>query len=133
MASTLLLIPLDDTVVFPTMDVTLPVDPGDEDRVLLVPRHEGEYARVGTIARVAQRVRLPGGARGAHFEGVARGIGGAGHTALCRALRAPRASCPAPHRLSRAAACGSSSPSTRTASRSTAVPSPPSASTARRS
>src|SRR4029079_17248159 len=78
MASTLLLIPLDDTVVFPTMDVTLPVDPGDEDRVLLVPRHEGEYARVGTIARVAQKVRLPGGARGAHFEGVARGIAGAG-------------------------------------------------------
>src|SRR5919202_1590210 len=43
MASTLLLIPLDDTVVFPTMDVTLPVDPGDEDQVLLVPRHEREY------------------------------------------------------------------------------------------
>jgi ATP-dependent Lon protease len=80
MASTLLLIPLDDTVVFPTMDVTLPVDPGDDERVLLVPRHEGEYARVGTIARVAQRVRLPGGARGAHFEGEARGIAGAAHT-----------------------------------------------------
>src|SRR5919206_1126828 len=80
MASTLLLIPLDDTVVFPTMDVTLPVDPGDEERVLLVPRHEGEYARVGTIARVANRIRMPGGARGAHFEGVARGIAGAAHT-----------------------------------------------------
>src|SRR3954466_10933144 len=80
MASTLLLIPLDDTVVFPTMDVTLPVDPGEEEKVLLVPRHEGEYARVGTIARVAQRVRLPGGPRGAHFEGVARGIAGAAHT-----------------------------------------------------
>ena len=75
MAQSLVLIPLDDTVVFPTMDVTLPVDPGDEERVLLVPRHEGEYARVGTIARVAQRVRLPGGARGAHFEGVARNVG----------------------------------------------------------
>src|SRR3569623_606174 len=80
MASTLLLIPLDDTVVIPTMDVTLPVDPGEEEQVLLVPRHEGEYARVGTIARVAQRVRLPGGARGAHFEGVARGVAGAAHT-----------------------------------------------------
>ena len=80
MASTLLLIPLEDTVVFPTMDVTLPVDVGDEDRVLLVPRHEGEYASVGTIARVAERVRLPGGARGAIFEGVARGIAGAAHT-----------------------------------------------------
>jgi ATP-dependent Lon protease len=87
MASTLLLIPLDDTVVFPTMDVTLPVDPGDADRVLLVPRHEGEYARVGTIARVAQQVRLPGGARGAHFEGIARGIAGAAHTDSAGRLR----------------------------------------------
>src|ERR671933_927785 len=76
----LLLVPLDDTVVFPTMDVTLPVDVGDDDRVLLVPRHEGEYASVGTIARVAERVRLPGGARGAVLEGVARGTAGAAHT-----------------------------------------------------
>jgi ATP-dependent Lon protease len=73
----LLLIPLDDTVVFPTMDVTLPVDVGHEERVLLVPRHDGEYASVGTIARVAQTVRLPGGLRGAQLEGVARGIAGA--------------------------------------------------------
>ena len=36
----LLLVPLDDTVVFPTMDVTLPIDVGDEERVLLVPRHD---------------------------------------------------------------------------------------------
>src|ERR687888_439608 len=57
MASTLLLIPLDDTVVFPTMDVTLPVDPGDAEQVLLVPRHDGEYARVGTVARVANWLR----------------------------------------------------------------------------
>ncbi|MEN3279576.1 MAG: ATP-dependent Lon protease, partial [Solirubrobacteraceae bacterium] len=78
--ATLLLIPLDDTVVFPTMDVTLPVDVGDDDRVLLVPRHEGEYASVGTIARVAERVRLPGGARGAVLEGIARGTAGAAHT-----------------------------------------------------
>src|SRR5436190_10203581 len=80
MPQNLLLIPLDDTVVFPTMDVTLPVDTGGEDRVLLVPRHEGEYAKVGTIARVAERVRLPGGARGAVLQGVARGIAGAAHT-----------------------------------------------------
>ena len=78
--ATLLLIPLEDTVVFPTMDVTLPVDVGDDERVLLVPRHDGEYASVGTIARVTERVRLPGGARGAMFEGVARGIAGAAHT-----------------------------------------------------
>ncbi|MDX6639462.1 MAG: ATP-dependent Lon protease, partial [Solirubrobacteraceae bacterium] len=73
----LLLIPLDDTVVFPTMDVTLPVDPGSEDRVLLVPRHEGNYASVGTIANVIGTVRLPGGGRGVQLEGVARGVLGA--------------------------------------------------------
>ncbi len=49
MAQTLLLVPLEDTVVFPTMDVTLPVDVGDEKRVLLVPRHESRFAAVGTI------------------------------------------------------------------------------------
>jgi ATP-dependent Lon protease len=76
----LLLIPMDDTVVFPTMDVTLPVDVGDAERVLLVPRHEGEYASVGTIARVAEKVRLPGGAHGVSLEGVARGIAGAAET-----------------------------------------------------
>ncbi len=77
MTTTLLIVPLEDTVVFPTMDVTLPVDVGDEERVLLVPRHEGSFASVGTIARVADRVRLPGGVRGASLEGVSRGIPGA--------------------------------------------------------
>ena len=38
--STLLLVPLDDLVVFPNMNVTVSIDMGDEDRVLLVPRHE---------------------------------------------------------------------------------------------
>jgi len=73
----LLLIPLDDTVVFPTMDVTLPVDVGDEERVVLVPRHDDEYAKVGTIAVVTDRVRLPGGARGAVLSGLTRGVIGA--------------------------------------------------------
>src|SRR5829696_4548930 len=76
----LLLVPLDDTVVFPTMDVTLPVDVGDETRVLLVPRHEGEFAKVGTIAEVTDLVRLPGGGRAVSLSGVARGIAGAAHT-----------------------------------------------------
>jgi ATP-dependent Lon protease len=75
--STLLLIPLDDTVVFPTMDVTLPVDTHGEERVLLIPRHNGEFAKVGTIARVAQTVRLPGGLPGAVLEGESRGVAGA--------------------------------------------------------
>src|SRR5215203_5181218 len=77
---TLLLVPLDDTVVFPTMHVTLPVDAGDEPRVLLVPRHEGEFAKVGTIAEVTDLVRLPGGGRAVSLSGVARGVAGAAHT-----------------------------------------------------
>jgi len=85
--ASLLLIPLDDTVVFPTMDVTLPVDVGDEERVLLVPRHEGAFASVGTIARVAETVRLPGGGRGAALEGIARGIAGAAVTGPTGELR----------------------------------------------
>ena len=72
-AMTLLLVPLDDTVVFPTMDVTLPVDVGDEDRVLLIPRHDSEFAKVGTIAKVADTIRLPGGARGVSLAGRRRG------------------------------------------------------------
>jgi ATP-dependent Lon protease len=73
----LLLIPLDDTVVFPTMDVTLPIDVDGEQRVLLVPRHEGDYAQVGTIARVVESMRLPGGGRGAVLQGESRGVLGA--------------------------------------------------------
>ncbi|MGN6169671.1 MAG: LON peptidase substrate-binding domain-containing protein, partial [Solirubrobacteraceae bacterium] len=76
----LLLVPLDDVVVFPGMSVALAVDTGDEDRVLLVPRHEQEFANVGTVAEVADRVRLPGGARAVALQGLHRGIAGAAHT-----------------------------------------------------
>ena len=78
--STLLLVPLEDIVVFPNMDVTLTVDVGDEDRVLLVPRHGNEFAKVGTVATVEDRVRLPGGARAVALSGEHRGIAGAAHT-----------------------------------------------------
>jgi ATP-dependent Lon protease len=72
-----LLIPLDDTVVFPSMTVTLPLDTADEARVLLVPRHEGVYASVGTVAEVAEVGRLPGGAPVATLNGLHRGQLGA--------------------------------------------------------
>src|SRR5213595_1100202 len=78
--STLLLVPLDDTVVFPNMNVTISADVGEEDRVLLVPRHNGEYAKVGTVAEVAEQVRLPGGVAAASLVGLHRGIAGAAHT-----------------------------------------------------
>ena len=85
--TSLLLVPLDDTVVFPTMDVTLPVDAGDEERVLLIPRHDGAFAKVGTIAEVTDRVRLPGGGRAVALTGVARGVAGAAHTDSAGHLR----------------------------------------------
>ena len=78
--SDLLLVPLEDTVVFPGMTVTLAVDAGDEDRVLLVPKHEDEYAKVGTVAEVADRVRLPGGGQAVAFTGLHRAVLGAAHT-----------------------------------------------------
>ncbi|MDQ3865204.1 MAG: endopeptidase La [Actinomycetota bacterium] len=78
--STLLLVPLEDVVVFPNMDVTLTVDVGDEDRVFLVPRHGNEFAGVGTVAEVRDQVRLPGGARAVALSGLHRGIAGAAHT-----------------------------------------------------
>jgi ATP-dependent Lon protease len=78
--SDLLLVPLEDTVVFPGMTVTLAVDAGDEDRVLLVPKHEDEYAKVGTVAEVADRVRLPGGGTAVAFTGLHRAVIGAAHT-----------------------------------------------------
>src|SRR5712692_1997282 len=62
------------------MNVTISADVGDEARVLLVPRHDGEYARVGTVAEVAERVRLPGGVGAVSLVGLHRGVAGAAHT-----------------------------------------------------
>src|SRR3954462_546077 len=85
--TSLLLIPLDDTVVFPTMDGTLPVDVGDDERVLVVPRHGSDFAKVGTIARVTDRVRLPGGGRAVAVSGEMRGIAGAAQSDHAGRLR----------------------------------------------
>nr|MBA2342272.1 LON peptidase substrate-binding domain-containing protein [Thermoleophilaceae bacterium] len=87
MTENLLLVPLDDTVVFPNMHVTLAIDAGDEERVLLVPRHEDEFASVGTVAEVVDRVRLPGGARAVELAGLHRGSAGAASTSPDGTLR----------------------------------------------
>src|SRR5438105_10352619 len=62
------------------MSLTLGVDVGGEQQVLLVPRHEQEFASVGTVAEVSEGVRLPGGARAVTLNGLHRGIAGAAHT-----------------------------------------------------
>ncbi len=84
---TLLLIPVDESVVFPNMTVTLTVDVGDEERVLIVPRKEGEFASVGTVAEVAEHVRLPGGGHAVALSGLHRAVAGAAHTSPTGELR----------------------------------------------
>src|SRR3989440_1282161 len=84
---TLTLVPLEDVVVFPNMNLTLTVDVGDDEQVLLVPRHEGAFAKVGTVADVVDRVRVPGGARAVELFGLHRGIAGAAESGLNGELR----------------------------------------------
>jgi ATP-dependent Lon protease len=84
----LLLIPLEDTVVFPNMTVTLTVDAGDEEQVLLVPVHGSDYANVGTIAEVIERVRLPGGINAVALNGLHRAVIGAAESDPSGRLRA---------------------------------------------
>src|SRR5690242_18340898 len=59
------------------MNLTLAVDVGDAERVLLVPRHENDFARVGTVAEVSDTVRLPGGGRAVTLFGMHRALIGA--------------------------------------------------------
>src|SRR5213076_91307 len=53
------------------------IDPGDEEHVLLVPRHESDYATVGVVAEVGERMRLPGRISAVQLSAVHRGIAGA--------------------------------------------------------
>jgi ATP-dependent Lon protease len=81
------LIPLDDTVVFPNMGITLTIDVGDDERVVLVPRHENEFLEVGTIAEVTEHIRLPGGGRAVAISGEHRALIGAAQTGPTGELR----------------------------------------------
>jgi len=74
------LIPLEDTVVFPNMGITLTEDVGDDERVVLVPRHENEFLEVGTVAEVTEKLRLPGGGNAVALSGQHRGLVGAAQT-----------------------------------------------------
>ncbi len=87
MATPLLLVPLDDTVVFPNMSVTLPIATGGEERVLLVPRHDGDFAKVGVVAKVDEQVRLPGGMQAAALTALHRGVIGAAQSGTEGELR----------------------------------------------
>src|ERR1700682_582664 len=81
------LIPLEDTVVFPNMGITLTIDVGDDERVVLVPRHETEFLEVGTVAEVSERIRLPGGGHAVAISGEHRALIGAAQTGPSGELR----------------------------------------------
>jgi ATP-dependent Lon protease len=81
------LIPLDDTVVFPNMGITLTVDVGEDERVVLVPRHESEFLEVGTVAEVSEQIRLPGGGQAVAISGQHRALIGAAQTGPSGELR----------------------------------------------
>src|SRR5919204_3904899 len=92
------LLPLANTVVLPGMVITVPLDRGDaraaieaaragEGLVLLVPRVEATYARVGVVGRVADAGRLPNGVEVAVIEGLYRASPGGGEAGTGSALR----------------------------------------------
>jgi ATP-dependent Lon protease len=82
------IVPVDDAVVFPGMSVTLPIDVHDEARVLLVPSHEGTYAKVGVVAEVTGRVRMPGQGTGVSLAALHRAVPGAAQADAESVLRA---------------------------------------------
>jgi ATP-dependent Lon protease len=96
-------LPLDDSVVLPTMVVPLDISDGEarasieaaqlsadtadsKPQVLLVPRLSGKYSSVGTLGAVEQIGRLPGGEPGAVIRGLARVRIGVGTTGPGAAL-----------------------------------------------
>src|SRR6476620_7031078 len=84
---TLTLIPIEDSVVFPGMTVTLALEIGDEESVFLVPRSGDDFASVGTVARVAERMRIPGGGQAVALAGLYRGVAGSAVAGIEGALR----------------------------------------------
>ncbi len=76
----LLIVSLDDTVVFPGMPATLPMDVGSEKHVLLMPRRGGEYAKVGVVAEVLERIQLAGRGFAVSLTGLRRAVPGAAQT-----------------------------------------------------
>jgi ATP-dependent Lon protease len=94
---TLPVLPLTTGVVGPQMVVTLALETDEaraaaddarraDGRVLLVPRVDGRYARVGTVAKIEQDGELPGGGRGLVVRGMERAVLGSGRSDLGQAL-----------------------------------------------
>src|SRR4029453_11833178 len=79
------LLPLDDRVLLPHMAFPVAIE-SDAARaaiaaaqevdglVLLVPRRQGRYAKIGTVAKIGEAGRRPHGRRGVAFQGLYRGV-----------------------------------------------------------
>ncbi|HVQ12530.1 MAG TPA: endopeptidase La, partial [Vicinamibacterales bacterium] len=81
------IVALDDTVVFPGMPISLPVDVGEDSKVLLVPRHGNSYGSVGVVAEVSERMRVGGHGLAASMTALHRGVPGAASTDADGVLR----------------------------------------------
>jgi ATP-dependent Lon protease len=103
------LLPLTTGVVLPQMVVTLALETdesqraaeaagGAESRLLLVPKIDGRYARVGTVAAIESEGELPGGVRALVLRGLHRAVVGVGVPGTGEALwvEAERIEDPAP-------------------------------------
>src|SRR3954452_22295287 len=73
----LLLIPLDEAIIFPGVTATLPIDPGEEERVFILPRRDGEFGRVGVVAEVIELSQTPNGTPIPPVVGLFGGLAGA--------------------------------------------------------
>jgi len=80
------LVPLEEAVVFPGMPATLAANVAGDTRVLLIPRRESGFAKVGVVAEVTEKVAL-GGRSVAAFMGLHRGVPGAAQTGPDGVLR----------------------------------------------
>jgi ATP-dependent Lon protease len=81
------LIALDEAIVFPTVTATLPIDVGEEERVFLIPRRDGEYGRVGVVAEVIETGLSRRGRPVATVLGLHRGLAGAAQASADDELR----------------------------------------------
>src|SRR5437879_8935998 len=89
--------PMDDVVVLPHMTVTLAVE-GDTAKaaleaarqgnrlILLVPRIDGQYGTIGTVARLGEGTELPTGAEAFMLRGEYRARLGSGQADIGGAL-----------------------------------------------
>src|SRR5437870_10589990 len=90
-------LPMDDVVVLPHMSVTLAVE-GDDQKaaieaarqgnrlILLVPKIEGKFGTIGTVARLGDSAELPTGAEAFMIRGEYRARLGSGQADIGGAL-----------------------------------------------